>query len=121
MPFTPRGMFSLTPFTTGEDEAAPVGAGSMRVGKFTHPSAAPGNDLLVVWSPGPANDLNRPTPLPYYDAGLYLDRRRECLVGRMDSALRSGLGSRIEPRTPYRSPSAARPGQGFLADPSALK
>jgi len=26
----------------------------------------------VVWTPGPANDLNRPTPTPYYDAGLYL-------------------------------------------------
>ncbi len=72
MPFTPRGMYSLTPFTHAEDEAAPVGAGSVRVGKFTHPAAAPGNDLLVAWTPGPANDLNRPTPLPYYDSGLYL-------------------------------------------------
>ena len=41
MPFTPRGMYSLTPFTHGNDEAAPVGAGGVRVGKFTHPSAAP--------------------------------------------------------------------------------
>ncbi|REJ74085.1 MAG: hypothetical protein DWQ36_09405 [Acidobacteria bacterium] len=73
MPFTPRGLHSITPFTHGNDEAAPVGGdGSTRVGKLTHPSAAPGDDLLVVWSPGPANDLNRPTPLPYYDAGLYL-------------------------------------------------
>lgn len=73
-PFTPRGMYSITPFTTGGDEAAPVGAGGVRVGKCTHPSAAPNNDLLVVWTPGPANDLNRPTTLPYYDAGLYLIR-----------------------------------------------
>lgn len=72
MPFTPRGLYSITPFTTGQDEAAPVGAGGVRVGKFTHPSAAPGNDLLAVWTPGPANDLNRPSPTPYYDAGLYL-------------------------------------------------
>ena len=72
MPFTPRGMYSITPFTTGQDEAAPVGAGGQRVGKFTHPSAAPDNDLLTVWTPGPANDLNRPSPEPYYDAGLYL-------------------------------------------------
>ncbi len=72
MPFQPRDMRSITPFTHGDDEAAPVGAGGVRVGKFTHPSAAPGNDLLVVWTPGPANDLNRPTTLPYYDAGLYL-------------------------------------------------
>ncbi|UXI68438.1 TolB family protein [Tahibacter amnicola] len=72
MPFTPRGLYSITPFTTADDEAAPPGAGGTRVGKFTHPSAAPGNHLLVVWSPGPANDLDRPTPVPRYDAGLYL-------------------------------------------------
>ena len=72
MAFTPFGMFSITPFTHGNDEAAPVGAGGVRVGKFTHPSAAPANDLLVVWTPGPANDLNRPTTTPEYDAGIYL-------------------------------------------------
>jgi len=72
MPFTPRGMVSISPFTHGGDEAAPEGESGVRVGKFTHPSAAPGGDLLVVWTPGPANDLNRPTPLPYYDGGLYL-------------------------------------------------
>ena len=72
MSFTPHGMVSITPFTHGQDEAAPAGAGGVRVGKFTHPSAAPANDLLVVWTPGPANDLNRPTPVPYYDAGIYL-------------------------------------------------
>ncbi len=72
MPFTPWGMYSITPFTHGNDESAPVGQGGIRVGKFTHPSAAPDNDLLAAWTPGPANDLNRPTPLPYYDSGLYL-------------------------------------------------
>jgi hypothetical protein len=72
IPFQPRGMYAMTPFTHPQDEAAPVGEGGERVGKFTHPSAAPNNDLLVVWTPGPANDLNRPTTLPYYDAGLYL-------------------------------------------------
>ncbi len=73
MSYTPKGMYSISPFTHGNDEAAPIGDdGSTRVGKFTQPSAAPNGDLLVVWTPGPANDLNRPTPLPYYDAGLYL-------------------------------------------------
>jgi len=73
MSYTPYGMYSITPFTHGVDEAAPIGEdGVTRVGKFTHPSGAPDNDLLVVWTPGPANDLNRPTTLPYYDAGLYL-------------------------------------------------
>ncbi len=72
MSFTPWGMYSLTPFTHGSDEAAPEGAGGARVGKVTHPSAAPDGDLLVVWTPGPANDLNRPTNVPRYDGGLYL-------------------------------------------------
>jgi len=72
MPFTPRGMYSITPFTHGNDEAAPIGDDGQRVGKFTHPSGAPNNDLLVVWTPGPANDLNRPTTNPRYDAGLYV-------------------------------------------------
>ncbi len=72
MPFTPRGLYSITPFTHGDDEAAPIGAGGIRVGKFTHPSAAPANDLLVAWTPGPANDLDRPTTIPYYDSGIYL-------------------------------------------------
>jgi hypothetical protein len=72
MPFTPRGFYALTPFTHPQDEAAPEGSGGQRVGKFTHPSAAPDNDLLVVWTPGPANDLDRPTTIPFYDAGLYL-------------------------------------------------
>ena len=73
IPFTPRGgLVSLAPFTHGDDESAPVGSNGQRVGKFTHPSAAPDGDLLVVWTPGPANDLNRPTPTPYYDAGLYV-------------------------------------------------
>jgi hypothetical protein len=74
MPFTPRGMYSITPFTTSGDEAAPKGAGGVRVGKFTQPSAGPNNDLLCVWTPGPANDLDRPTTIPYYDSGLYLVR-----------------------------------------------
>ncbi len=60
MPFTPRGLYSLTPFTHGNDEAAPVGAGGVRVGKFTHPSAAPDNDLLVVWTPGPGERPRSP-------------------------------------------------------------
>ncbi len=73
MPFTPWGLHSITPFTHGGDEAAPVGAdGSTRVGKFTHPSAAPGGDLLVVWTPGPANDLHRPVATPRYASGIYL-------------------------------------------------
>jgi hypothetical protein len=73
MSFTPRGLYSITPFTNGNDDASPIPpGGGARVGKFTHPSGAPNNDLLVAWSPGPVNALNRPTDLPAADAGLYL-------------------------------------------------
>ena len=66
MPFTPWGMFSITPFTHGNDEAAPVGARRRRRRRQVHPSRrrAPNGDLLVVWSPGPATTSNRPTTLP---------------------------------------------------------
>lgn len=76
MPFTPWGLHSLVPFTHGDDEAAPrptpQSTDAQRVGKFTQPSAAPDNDVLVVWTPGPANDLARPVTQPYYDAGIYV-------------------------------------------------
>ena len=71
--FTPWGFSAVTPMTHPGDSAAPLGDNNVdRVGKFTQPSAAPNNDLLVVWTPGPANDLNRPTTVPYYDGGLYV-------------------------------------------------
>jgi hypothetical protein len=72
-PFQPQGYYAVTPMTHPQDHAAPLDFDEVtRVGKFTHPSAAPENDLLVVWTPGPANDLNRPTTMPFYDAGLYV-------------------------------------------------
>jgi len=78
MSFTPWGYEAVTPMTHPGDSAAPVGDNNVdRVGKFTQPSAAPGNDLLVVWTPGPANDLNRPTTIPYYDGGLYVINNSE--------------------------------------------
>lgn len=75
MSFTPWGMHSLTPFTHAIDAAAPLrNDGSGRVGKATHPAAAPSGDLLLVWTPGPANSLERPVSLPAYDGGIYLLR-----------------------------------------------
>ena len=75
MGFTPYGFHAINPFTHPADHAAPVGAdGVTRVGKLTHPSAAPGGDLLVSWTPGPANNLNKPTTKPYYDAGIYIQK-----------------------------------------------
>jgi hypothetical protein len=72
--FSPYGLYSLTPFAHEGDNAAAKDAQKKWVGKVTHPSGAPNNDVLVVWSPGPANDLKRPTNRPTFDAGLYLLR-----------------------------------------------
>ena len=70
--FSPKGLGTLTPFTHGKDNASGMDEKREWVGKVTHPSGAPNNDLLLVWTPGPANNLKRPTPYPYYDGGIYL-------------------------------------------------
>jgi hypothetical protein len=79
MPFMPTGAVSLTPFTHGlEGPAGPSVLGnkeSPQVGKFTHPSGAPDNNLLTVYSPGPVN--HQYTFLPQLDGGLYLIKKGE--------------------------------------------
>jgi hypothetical protein len=79
MPFMPAGAISLTPFTHGrEGPADPSVAGdesSPRVGKFTHPSGAPDNHLLTIYSPGPVNHQYR--FLPQLDGGIYLVKSGE--------------------------------------------
>ena len=74
MPFMPTGSVSLTPFTLNRE--GPAGPSilkdkdSPKVGKFTHPSGAPDNHLLTVYSPGPVN--HQYTFLPQLDGGIYL-------------------------------------------------
>jgi hypothetical protein len=74
MPFMPTGAISLTPFAdNGEgpaDYSVPGDKSSPRVGKFTHPSGAPDNHLLTIYSPGPVN--HQYTYLPQLDGGIYL-------------------------------------------------
>jgi hypothetical protein len=73
-PFSPHGVEALTPFVLKSDEPSqPSVLGkpdSPRVGKFTHPSAAPDSHLLVVWSPGPVHGSGRGKPA--FDSGIYL-------------------------------------------------
>jgi hypothetical protein len=49
---------------------------NMRIGKVTQPAVAPGDDLLLVYSPGAANHngvfVNKGLATPFYDGGLYL-------------------------------------------------
>jgi hypothetical protein len=75
IPFSPHGLESLTPFVADTDNVAGLSdlgnKESPRVGKFTHPSAAPDNHLLTIWSPGPVNrqhKLKEPAP----NGGIYL-------------------------------------------------
>src|SRR5262245_22269470 len=79
MPFMPVDSIAMTPFTHGRegpaDPSAPGDEHSPRVGKFTHPSAAPDNHLLTVYSPGPVN--HQYTFLPQLDGGIYLIRGGE--------------------------------------------
>lgn len=79
MPFMPTGSISMTPFTHGRE--GPAGPSifddkkSPHVGKFTHPSGAPDNHLLTVYSPGPVN--HQYTYLPQLDGGIYLIKNGE--------------------------------------------
>lgn len=79
MPFMPLGSVSLTPFTHGEEGPADRSVlndpKSPAVGKFTHPSGAPDNHLLTVYSPGPVN--HQYTFLPQLDGGIYLIKNGE--------------------------------------------
>jgi hypothetical protein len=73
-PFSPFGIESLTPFVLKgdwpSDSAIPGDKDSPRVGKVTHPSAAPDNNMLTVWSPGSVNSHTRYKPA--FDSGIYL-------------------------------------------------
>ena len=75
LPFSPYGVESLTRFANNGEGPADLSVlgrkESARVGKFTHPSAAPDNHLLTVYTPGPANHQNG-LKKPAVDGGLYL-------------------------------------------------
>ncbi|HEY3788369.1 MAG TPA: hypothetical protein VGL71_05910, partial [Urbifossiella sp.] len=74
LPFTSFGMESLTRFARsdeGPSDYAPTGRRSARLGKVTHPSGAPDNHLLAVWSPGPVNG-GYTVHVPAVDGGIYL-------------------------------------------------
>ncbi len=89
LPFSPHGIESLTRFARTDEGAAdyatirnrrPQRFGQRdpdpRVGKVTHPSGAPDNHLLAVWSPGPVNG-GYTVHVPAVDSGLYLIRNGE--------------------------------------------
>jgi hypothetical protein len=80
LPFSPYGLASLTRFANngeGPADASELGQkSSPRVGKFTHPGAAPNNHLLTVYTPGPANHQSG-LKKPSVDGGLYLIKNGE--------------------------------------------
>ena len=75
LPFSPYGIESFTRFANNGEGPADYSRledrKSAAVGKFTHPSAAPDNHLLTVYTPGPANHQNG-LKKPAVDGGLYL-------------------------------------------------
>ena len=103
VPLQRIGYTPLTPFTNGEDDAAPcrtpdparpghcVGGNLNRVGKFTQPSAAPNNEMLVVYTPGAGNHngivIGAGRATPFYDAGIYRMRGDQPLQRPEDLAL----------------------------------
>ncbi|HKD35260.1 MAG TPA: hypothetical protein VKB78_00625, partial [Pirellulales bacterium] len=74
LPFSPAGAESFTRFANNGEGPADASIredkNSPAVGKFTHPSAAPDDHMLTVWSPGPVN--HQYTHLPMPDGGIYL-------------------------------------------------
>jgi len=78
--FTPHGLKSVTRFVSSFDSPAQNfdkdDSESARVGKYTHPSGAPDNHLLAVWSPGAVNSNGsfRKHWLPRVDSGIYMIR-----------------------------------------------
>jgi hypothetical protein len=75
LPFSPFGIESLTRFAKTDEGPADYSARnqrlSTRVGKVTHPSGAPDNHLLCVWSPGPVNG-GYTVHQPAVDGGIYV-------------------------------------------------
>jgi hypothetical protein len=73
-PFSPYGIEALTPFVLKGDwpslPADPSRKDSPRVGKVTHPAAAPDNHVLTVWSGGSVNNYTKYSPA--FDSGIYL-------------------------------------------------
>ena len=104
IPLQRIGYTRITPFTSAEDFPAPCrvgappyppvpcpGGNNTRVGKFTLPSAAPDNELLVVYTRGSANHngiyAGEGLTAPYYDGGIYRMRGDQVLNRPEDLAL----------------------------------
>jgi hypothetical protein len=63
--FSPYGLRAITPSSHHSDipanfDPAFPGNDAKRLGKYTHPSGAPANELLAIYSPGPATDNVQP-------------------------------------------------------------
>jgi hypothetical protein len=75
LPFSPPGLESLTRFARTDEGPSDFAVRGQRfgtrVGKVTHPAAAPDNHLLLAWSPGPVNG-GYTVHVPAVDSGIYL-------------------------------------------------
>ena len=98
--FSPRNLTALSAFTHSDDTASSVDLNGNYAGKVTHPAAAPNNDVLMVYSPGPANHLARPVFLPRVGGGIYLQRGGTPITSQNDLVLikNSPLYNEMQPR-----------------------
>ena len=101
-PFSPDGIEALTPFVRkGDWPSLPAVLGKKdapRLGLYTHPAAAPDNNLLVVWSAGSINNDTRYTP--GFDAGIWLAPflarpESQLMQSRPEWFLRTARGERL--------------------------
>ena len=119
MGFMPTGSVSMTPFAlNGEGQADPSvleDKNSPRVGKFTHPSGAPDNHMLTIYSPGPVNhQYHYP---PQLDGGIYLIKNGDIVNKPSDIRL-----IKNDPRYNESWPRAVVPYQAIygMAEPKNL-
>ncbi|MEX0585133.1 MAG: hypothetical protein WD176_00720, partial [Pirellulales bacterium] len=82
LPFKPYGLEVVTHFASFADRSAgqsdPNDLKSPRVGKVTHPSGAPDNHLLTVWTPGATPNANGPVKEDVH-AGIYLIKNGQAI------------------------------------------
>src|SRR5262249_29903856 len=94
VPFTPYRAEELTPFAHFSNSPAfradSADPSSTYLGKVTHPSGAPDNHLLTVWSPGPVYGVSDEVKThrftgPAIDSGIYVIKAGQSIEepGRM--------------------------------------
>jgi hypothetical protein len=121
MGFSPRDFGCLTCFAGHDDHPSALLQGEW-AGKVTHPSAAPGtepntNDVLLVYSPGPANDKGGQVQIPRYQGQLALLKGGYAVYWSRELVI-----LKSDPRYNYQQPRALVPYKAIFgkAEPDTI-